>query len=226
MPGPKIKKKVDKLTEWANTCYVEGAGDGVFQVGDRGTDYIVDWHSNECSCKRWQKGGTPCVHAIACARHERVVPLLLVNQCYSVGMFKKAYNNIIYPCKDKTEWKRMNGPPIKPPLYTKQVGRPCKSRRKAPHEVSCSNGGKKMSRHGVIMHCNYCGEPDHNIKGCKYLKAGMPPPNVQAPPQPHAEGAPNVEVDPNVEASNAEGAPNVGDDEKVITQVCLSSFLL
>ena len=24
---PKIKKKVDKLTDWANTCYVEGAGD-------------------------------------------------------------------------------------------------------------------------------------------------------------------------------------------------------
>ena len=65
---------------------------------------------------------------------------------------------------------------------------------------------KKMSRHGVIMHCNYCGEPDHNIKGCKYLKAGLPPPNVQAPPQPHAEGA-----------------PNVGD---FINHVCLSSFLL
>ncbi|KAM3317464.1 hypothetical protein ACQJBY_035254 [Aegilops geniculata] len=133
-------------------------------------------------------------------------------------MFKKAYKNIIYPCRDKTEWERMNGPPIKPPLYTKQVGRPCKSRRKAPHEVSCSNGGKKMSRHGVIMHCNYCGEPDHNIKGCKYLKDGLPPPNVQAPPEPHAEGAPNVEVDPNVEPSNAEGAPNVGHDEQVITQ--------
>ena len=27
---PKIKKKVEKLTEWANLCYVEGAGDGVF----------------------------------------------------------------------------------------------------------------------------------------------------------------------------------------------------
>ena len=84
-----------------------------------------------------------------------------------------------------------------------------------------------MSRHGVIMHCNYCGEPDHNIKGCKYLKAGLPPPNVQAPPPPRGDDqAPNAEVAPNVEASNAEADPNVGDDEQVITQVCLPSFVL
>lgn len=73
-----------------------------------------------------------------------------------------------------------------------------------------------MSRHGVIMHCNYCGEPDHNIKGCKYLKAGLPPPNVQAPPAPEGDvEAATAQVPPNVEAD-----PNVGDDEQVITQVC------
>jgi len=84
-----------------------------------------------------------------------------------------------------------------------------------------------MLRHGVIMHCNYCGEPDHNIKGCKYLKAGLPPPNVQAPPPPPQgdDQAPNAEATPNVQASNAEGAPNVGDGEQAITQVCLPSFL-
>ena len=74
----------------------------------------------------------------------------------------------------------------------------------------------KMSKHGVIMHCNYCGEPDHNIKGCKYLNAGLPPPNVQAPPPPHGDD----------QAPNAEVTPNVGDDEQVITQVCLPSFVL
>ena len=108
---PKIKKQVEKLIEWASTCYVHGAGDGAFQVGDRGIDYIVDWHNSECSCKRWEKSGVPCVHAIACARHERVDPLQLVNACYFVEMFKKAYNNIIYPCKDRTEWEKMNAPP-------------------------------------------------------------------------------------------------------------------
>ena len=68
---------------------------------------------------------------------------------------------------------------------------------------------------------------DHNIKGCKYLKASLPPPNVQAPPPQHGDDqAPNAEVAPNVEASNADRAPNVGDDEQVITQVYLPSFAL
>lgn len=71
----------------------------------------------------------------------------------------------------------------------KKVGRPTKSRRKAHYEVDHRSGGKKITRHGVIIHCGYCGEGDHNRKGCRYLKAGLPPPN--APPvEPHAEPVP------------------------------------
>ena len=29
---PKIKKKVEKMIEWASTCYVNGAGDGICLV--------------------------------------------------------------------------------------------------------------------------------------------------------------------------------------------------
>ena len=90
-----------------------------------------------------------------------------------------------------------------------QASRQAKSRRKALGEVICSNGGKKMSRHGVIMHCNYYGEPDHNIKGCKYLKAGVPPPNMQAPSAAQA----------NHEATSPD-EQHVQDEDPVITQVC------
>jgi hypothetical protein len=48
-----------------------------------------------------------------------------------------------YPCKDKSEWEKMNGPTILPPLYQKHVGRPTKNRRKAPGEVDYREGGKK-----------------------------------------------------------------------------------
>jgi hypothetical protein len=59
--------------------------------------------------------------------------------------------------------------------------------RKAPHEVDARGGGKKMTRHGVIVHCSYCGLPDHNKSGCKWLKAGLAPPTAESmnvpPPQ-------------------------------------------
>ena len=77
---------VEKLKDLANTCYVYESGDGVFQVGDRGTDYIVDIHTKSCSCMRWQKNGVTCIHVIACCRNERVDPITLVDNCYSVAM--------------------------------------------------------------------------------------------------------------------------------------------
>ena len=178
---PKIKKKLEEIKEWANTAYVHGSGDKLFQVGDKGVEYIVDLKTKTCTWCRWQKSGIPCLHVLAVCREEQTEPETLVDPCYSVEMFKKAYSNCVIPCKDKSEWQRMNGPQIEPPSYEKHVGRPCKSRRKSADEIICGNGGKKVSRHGIIIHCNYCGEADHNIKGCKYRKARLPPPNSEEP---------------------------------------------
>jgi hypothetical protein len=68
------------------------------------------------------------------------------------------------------EWTKVDGPEIKPPFYEKVVGRPRKSRRKAPEE---KNGGTKLSKHGVQIHCGYCKGPGHNRAGCDVLKADM-----------------------------------------------------
>jgi hypothetical protein len=172
---------VEKNIELSNNVYADAAGDGLFAVGElvssQPVDYVVDLEQKTCSCMRWQKTGIPCAHAISCLRHDDIDPITLVDNCYSVEMHKKAYGNIVFPCLDRTEWQKMHGPPISPPLYTKHVGRPTKSRRKAPGEVDARGGGKKMSRHGVIMHCSYCGFPDHNRAGCKWFKEGLPPPN-------------------------------------------------
>jgi hypothetical protein len=187
---PKIKKKLEKNIELSNNSFVDGAGDGLFKVGEiqssTPVDYVVDLKSKTCTCKRWDKSGIPCPHAISCIRHDDRDPLSYVDSCYSVDMYKKAYGGIVFPCKDKTEWEKMNGPLILPPAYQRHVGRPTRCRRKAPHEVDARGGGKKLSRHGVIMHCSYCGEPGHNMSGCKYLKAGVDPP---MPPQSRAPPA-------------------------------------
>jgi hypothetical protein len=177
---PKIKKKVDINVDFASNCFVDGAGDGLFSVaemhGATPTTYIVDLKTKTCSCQRWQKSGIPCPHVISAIRDERIDPLSLVDKCYSVEMHKRAYANIVYPCKDKTEWQNMTGPDILPPLYKKHVGRPTKNRRKAQGEVDCRGGGKRMSRRGVIMHCSHCGQPDQNRNGCYWYKNGLSPP--------------------------------------------------
>jgi hypothetical protein len=178
---PKIKKKVLKNVELSNNCYADGAGGGLFAVYDMVSstpvDYIVDLKTKSCTCSRWQKSGIPCPHVASVARKDGIDPLSLVDSCYSIEMHKRAYGNIVYPCKDKSEWEKMGGPTILPPSYKKHVGRPTKNRRKAPGEVDCRGGGKRMSRHGVIMHCSHCGKPDHNRNGCYWFKNGMAPPD-------------------------------------------------
>jgi hypothetical protein len=87
----------------------------------------------------------------------------------------------VYPCKDKSEWEKTQGPTILPPHYVKHVGRPTKCRRRAPGEVDAREGGKRITRHGVIMHCSYCGCPDDNISGCKWMKSGQMPPSAANP---------------------------------------------
>jgi hypothetical protein len=53
------------------------------------------------------------------------------------------------------------------------VGRPpTRNRKKHPIELE---GGSKLSKHGVTMHCTYCGGPDHTKRSCIRQKLGIPP---------------------------------------------------
>jgi hypothetical protein len=59
-PGPicpKIRKKLEKHIELSNNVFADGAGDGLFQVGElvssQPVDYVVDLLHKTCSCMRW-----------------------------------------------------------------------------------------------------------------------------------------------------------------------------
>jgi hypothetical protein len=117
---PKIRKIIEKNVEYSNCCFVDGADDGLFSVGEMcgstsPVEYVVDLKAKSCSCNRWQQSGIPCPHVLSCARLENMDPLSLVDKCYSIEMHKKAYAHVVYPCKDRSKWERMNGPTILPP---------------------------------------------------------------------------------------------------------------
>ena len=171
---PKIRKKLLKNADYANVCYVLPAGHGIFQVQSKGGDYIVDVLKKKCDCRRWDLTGIPCNHAIACLRHERIPAEDLLPACYSTQTYSSVYGFTIMPCKDKSMWEQTNGPEIQPPIYEKKVGRPPKSRRKQPHEIQTSQG-PKLSRHGIVITCSWCGKENHNRAGCSLRKLGIKP---------------------------------------------------
>uniref|UniRef100_A0ACD5U046 Uncharacterized protein n=1 Tax=Avena sativa TaxID=4498 RepID=A0ACD5U046_AVESA len=178
MPGticPKIRKKLQKHVEWSNVCEAKPFGNRIFEIEERGINYIVDLRKRTCSCRRWDLSGIPCWHAVSALRHDKISPESYVNSCYSVERYCKAYKHIIWPCRDVREWEKVDAREIKAPKFMKKVGRPQKNRRHQPEEKEGKNGEKKMSKHVVLMHCSYCGQADHNKGGCIDSKLGLIP---------------------------------------------------
>ena len=163
---PKIKKKLDKATEWARDLDADHAGNGVFHVSSSEFErsYIVDMVARTCDCRRWQLSGIPCHHAIACCRTDNRNPEKFVHSCYSIATYKKAYAYNLEPLRARVFWEKMNAAVVHPPLYTKVMGRPKKNRRKTPEEKE-KNGVKYVTKAGVPMHCSICKNPGHNKKG-------------------------------------------------------------
>jgi hypothetical protein len=141
-------------------------------VQSRGFDYIVDISNKTCDCRRWDLTGIPCNHAIACLRDERIPAEDMLPSCYSTETYSIVYAFNIMPCRDKTMWEKMNGPPVQPPVYEKKVERPPKSRRKQPTEVQ-GRARPKLSKHRVIITCSWCKGENHNSAGCALKKLGI-----------------------------------------------------
>ena len=167
---PKIKK-LDKFLEWSKNCDVSAADNYTYAVKSHEweKDYVVDMKARTCDCKRWQLSGIPCHNVIACCSLDRINPENLVHSSYTIDTFNNAYAYNLTPLRGRVFWEKINAVHIYPPLYTKVMGRPKKSRKKAPEE-KMKKGVKVLTKAGVSIHCSVCGVAGHNSKGHgKYL---------------------------------------------------------
>ena len=90
----------------------------------------MDLMAKTCDRRRWQLAGIPCCHAISYIRHERITPESILPNCYSLQAYNSAYAYSTWPCKDKSEWEKMDAPQVLTPVYEKKVCRPPKARKK------------------------------------------------------------------------------------------------
>ncbi|CAL2271802.1 unnamed protein product [Prunus armeniaca] len=134
--GPRIVKIIEKNKLGASQCIPRLAGESKYQVSHmyRG-EYVVDLKAKTCSCRRWDLCGIPCSHAISCIFQKEANVFDYAHDCYKKDAYLSSYEPMVHPIPSMDQWQRTNWPPIKPPPYKKQPGRPRKSRNKGPADV-------------------------------------------------------------------------------------------
>lgn len=77
----------------------------------------------DCSCRYWELTGLPCCHALACIIHCREDYTKFVDVFYYNSNWQACYK---FGLQGENDWPQVNEPPVLPPLYQKQPGRPKK----------------------------------------------------------------------------------------------------
>jgi hypothetical protein len=107
--------------------------------------------------------GIPCPHVISAILFNGSKPEDYLHEYFSVEMYKRAYDPIIFPMTSQDQWVRTNQDAIEPLDYKVALGRPKNIRRRRPDEPRNPNAIRKD---GVVMRCSKCREARHNTRTC------------------------------------------------------------
>ncbi|CAL1387920.1 unnamed protein product [Linum trigynum] len=172
---PRIRKRVEKVKEFARLCIARQtlADRCEVKMGENG--YIVDLNDMSCTCGYWQLSGLPCCHAVSAISHMRKEVDDYVHPCYKAHHVEGGYRVGIACLDGRQACPNAIGLAVHPPKQRAMPGRPKKKRRRAAHELETRpqrNGvGEEVTRRGSIIYCKKCGVEGHNSRGCKATEA-------------------------------------------------------
>ncbi|XP_015947622.1 extensin-like [Arachis duranensis] len=102
-----------------------------------------------------------------------------------MGAYNNTYQFVIQPVPSQEYWQHVDLPPILPPVYKKQIGRPKLKRDKkndAPKEPT-PDSHRAPRKCGPIT-CKYCLKTGHNSRSCSKKKEAMAGSETIPVPQP------------------------------------------
>ncbi|GLT53725.1 hypothetical protein SLA2020_269780 [Shorea laevis] len=111
---PRIVGKLERIGEQAIHCLSTYAGDGLFEVEEKNKQYVVNLGRKTCGCRKWEVTGIPCSHAFSAILYDGGDPEDYVDKCYTLEMYKKAYDPIIYPMPSEEQWIRTKHDKLEP----------------------------------------------------------------------------------------------------------------
>ncbi|XP_015932092.1 uncharacterized protein LOC107458400 [Arachis duranensis] len=106
-------------------------------------------------------------HACVALSYQNRKPEEHSHNWLSMGAYNSKYQFVIHPVLSQEYWQHIDLPPILPPIYKKQIGRPKLKRDKKndrPKE-STPNLHRAPKKYGPII-CKYCLKTRHNSRSC------------------------------------------------------------
>ncbi|XP_078176238.1 uncharacterized protein LOC144569652 [Carex rostrata] len=113
-----------KISRGGNNC-AEVSG---MDSKGRPRRHAVELDRQECTCREWQLTSKPCMHTIAfiCTLRGACIEDY-VHEYFSIAKFRVAYEGVIRPMIDKSQWVTDDpGFKVEPPLMKRPPGRPRK----------------------------------------------------------------------------------------------------
>ncbi|CAL8114499.1 unnamed protein product [Prunus armeniaca] len=159
--GPRIFGILEKTKKESAWCIPKLVGESLYKVK---TMMEV----------RWDITGISCKHACAAIGQLNGDHIAYVDACYKKETFMRAYSPMVHPMTSEDLWPKCHRPPLMPPLYHKQPGRPKKKRmRSAGEQPSESNPTTtKLQRYNLETKCSLCRQEGHNRRSCLKAKEG------------------------------------------------------
>lgn len=160
---PVVVGKLEVEKKYARYCNAYQSGVGLWEILGSERQYEVNLFSRTCGCNKWQLTGIPCKHAVTAIFAAKERPEDYVDEHFRKEAYLRAYAPVIYPVPGEHDWTTTDSPDIDPPKFTKQPGRPKKSRRRGQDEAPKVTGRARMT----TTTCTNCEGMYHNYTTCK-----------------------------------------------------------
>ena len=108
--------------------------------------------------------GIPCFHAATTIIEHGEQLETNVDIAYTKETFLSCYQWMVSPLPGHEQWPKTSYDPIKPPKFTKKVGKRKKVRKREAGEPI---NAFRVSKKGTVMKCENCFKWDHNQRTCK-----------------------------------------------------------
>nr|CAD1837347.1 unnamed protein product [Ananas comosus var. bracteatus] len=153
---PSMEQKLEREASKAGKLNVLCSSDTVFEVRGN-TIYVVNIGNSECTCRRWQLSGIPCMHAVAVFNR---IGRSVYDYCmgyFKIDCYHLTYSDSVHPIPDIEKIDFNFGANSYPPPSQRPPGKP-RRRRMNYHRKT-----------NLLRLCSRCKMTGHNKATCEAI---------------------------------------------------------